>query len=240
MRIAFCDDDPAFLAQASSLAKAWANGRIDIVVELFTDGDALIGAHAASTFDVIFLDAVMPMIDGLGVAREIRAADGDVKLVFLTSSPDYAVDSYSVKASNYLLKPVDPTALFRCLDGLEEELRLSARKINVKGAWAMTRVNVASIEYLRANGRRVEVVLADGGVVESIEPLYAFEEKLSLNDGFFKCHRGYIVNINHIGSCLAEEVVMRSGDRIPLSRSYRADFKKAYFAVIFGKEGDRV
>ncbi len=240
MRLAICDDDVAFLSHSSSMVRLWATMRNidDATVEQFADGDALIRAHSATPFDVILLDVVMPLVDGIEVAREIRATDKGVKLVFLTSSPEYAVDSYTVKASNYLLKPIDPAALTQCLDELAQETRAAERKIVIKGARSVHSVNPPVIEYVEAQGKHVKVALANGRTIDSIEPFYSFDEKLSLEDGFFKCHRSYIININHISSYTSDEATMRSGVRIPISRSCRSEFKELYFSVIFGKDSE--
>lgn len=237
MRIAICDDDPAFLSCVAALIEARKETHPHLMVASFDNGDSLIRAHAANAFDVILLDVVMPLENGIDVAREIRALDRTVRIVFLTSSAEFAIDSYSVKASNYLLKPVDLAALFRCLDELEAELFATGRRIAIKAAHSIRSINPAAVEYLEAHGKHVDVVLADGETLASIEPLGALERKFLLEDGFFKCHRSYLVNINHIGTYTADGVTMRSGRHIPLSRTYRADFKDAYFSVLFGQEG---
>ncbi len=220
------------------MLKSWAEGRSDVTVSCFPDGDALIRVHKTTAFDIVFLDVMMPILNGIEVAREIRLADKNVKLVFLTSSPDFAVESYAVKASNYLLKPVDPAKLFLCLDELEAEARAAARMIAVKGVRKVHHVSVASIEFLEGRGKHTALTLSDGEIVESTEPLYVLEGKLSLDDGFFRYHRSYVVNVNYIGTYASDEVTMRSGARIPVSRGCRAEFKEAYFSVIFGNDGD--
>ena len=238
MRIAICDDDHAFIAQVSIMLESWAAGRTDLMVQAFSNGVDLIKSHAAAPFDLILLDVIMPMLNGIEVARDIREADKDVKIVFLTSSTDYAVESYSVKASNYLLKPLDRQALNRCLDEMAKEMEKAGRTVSIRSPWMVHSVSVASIEYLRAHGKRVEVTLVSGAVIDSNEPLHVLKERLGHDEGFAECHRSYLVNVNQIGSFSAEEVVMRSGARIPVSRSFRAGFKEAYFSIIFGKDGD--
>ena len=238
VRIAICDDDRSALSHAASLVRSWAKDRDDLIVESFTEGDSLLASHEANSYDVILLDIVMPGLSGIEVAREIRSADSAVKLVFLTSSPEFALESYSVKAANYLLKPIDPTALFACLDEIHQELACSrkARTLLVKGARSVHRVSLDSVEFVEARGKHVSIALAGSESLESIEPLHSFEGKLFIDDGFFKCHRSYIVNIHHVSTYTPDEVVMRSGVRIPISRGCKADFKEAYFSVIFADE----
>lgn len=238
MRIAICDDDRTALPHTASLINLWAKAKDTLAVDCFSEGGSLLAAHAANAFDIILLDIVMPGLNGIEVAKEMRAFDSATKLIFLTSSPEYAIESYSVKATNYLLKPVDPAALYACLDEIENELQntRAARAIPIKGSRSVHRVTLESIEFVEARGKHVSVFMAGGECLESIEPLHSFESKLSITDGFFKCHRSYIVNIHHVSTYTPDEVIMRSGVRIPISRGCKADFKEAYFSVIFDDE----
>ena len=239
IRIAVCDDSSAFLNQTGFMIGHWdAPAARDIVTELFTDGDSLLAAHAKNPFDIILLDIVMPLLNGIEAAREIRETDKTVKIVFLTSSPEFAVDSYSVKASNYLLKPVNPDSLFACLTELVEEIRGVAKCIAVKGIDAAYRLLLSDIAWIESQRKHIVFFLGDGRMIRSTEPLYAFENALQLEDGFYKCHRSYIVNIHHIDTYSHAEIIMRAGQRIPISRSFQKSFESAYFYAVFGKAGD--
>ena len=180
----------------------------------------------------------MPLLSGMETAKELRQSDKTVKLVFLTTSSDYAVDAFQVKASNYLLKPIGPAMLYRCLDELSEELHTSARRICIRGIHSMHQISVADIEYIESQNKRILFVLSGGQTILSCEPLYTYEEKLMLDEGFFKCSRSFIVNIHRIDTFTAKEIRTRSGARIPISRSCHREFEKAYFSVLFGKAGD--
>ena len=69
-------------------------------------------------YDVLLLDIIMPGLNGIGAAREIRENDRSIPIIFLTSSPEFAVESYRVRAFDYLLKPVNGEELFRSLDNI--------------------------------------------------------------------------------------------------------------------------
>ena len=217
----------------------WPGKPAGLAVHTFPDADALINAHGQNPFDIIFLDVVMPLLGGIGAAGEIRQQDKSVKIVFLTSSPEFAVDSYSVKASHYLLKPLDAGKLYRCLDELAEEIQQSAARILIRGRHAVHRVLPQEIEFIEADNKCIHFSLTDGTTLTSPEPLYQYEGKLLLSDGFFKCNRSYIVNIYRIHSFTAKEIRMQSGYRIPISRSFQKEFEAAYFSVLFGKAGEQ-
>lgn len=240
MRIAICDDSPEQLEQLHKMILSWENRPGDLSVFCCSNGDALLKAHGAAPFDIIFLDVIMPLLNGMETAKELRQSDRHVKLVFLTSSADYAVEAFSVKASNYLLKPTDGQALYSCLDELSEELNASAKKISVKGIHSLHRVAVADIEYIESQNKRILFVLSGGESILSAEPLYTYEEKLSLDDGFFKCSRSFIVNIHRIDTFTSKEIRTQSGARIPISRSCHREFENAYFSVLFGKAGEEL
>ena len=198
-----------------------------------------IGLIAACLIVVLCaVPVVMHLLNGISAAGEIRETDRLVKIVFLTSSPEYALDSYRVKASDYLLKPVRQEALFHTMDELFRELRRETRSIALRTPGTVYRVELDKIEYMEAQNKRVLFVLTDGRTMVSVDPLYFYEQKLTPQDGFFKCNRSYIVNIYRIDSFSPKEARMRSGARIPISRSCHREFEAAYFSAIFGKAGD--
>lgn len=239
LRIAICDDMPVFLAQAKSLISEWKTGSDDVNIELFSDGDSLVDVHFRNPFDVILLDIVMPLINGIDTAAQIRNNDKSVKIVFLTSSPEFAIESYSVHANGYLLKPIDKAKLYKCLDELYEDISDNIKFVMIKDSPSAHRIELRSIEYVEAQGKHVIFAMRDGSCIKSSEPFYLYSEKLTVNDGFFKCHRSYIVNVFRINKYTPKEITMRSGYRIPISRTAHKDFEAAYFELTFGKVGDR-
>lgn len=238
LRIAICDDMPDFLANTKIIIEQWNNKPDDMAISLFTDGDTLIESHAAVPFDIILLDIVMPLLNGIETAVEIRRTDRSVRIIFLSSSAEFALESYSVKATNYLLKPIDSNQLWNCLDEIYANILNYAKCITIKSATAIHRVELRNIEYLEAQGKQVHFSLTNNTNIRAIDPFYVYENKLLLEDGFFKCHRSYLVNMNKIETYTLKEIKMRSGNRLPISRSCHKDFESAFFSLIFGKVGD--
>ena len=238
LRIAICDDSPNFPEYVREQIMLWHNRPDNLAMDCFSDADALIAAHCRHPFDIILLDVVMPLVNGIQAAAEIRHQDQSVKIVFLTSSPEFAVDSYTVKANNYLLKPLNPQKLYQCLQELVEDLQQNAKCIPVRSRHGVHRVELRKLEYVEASNKDVLFSLSDGRTIISPEPLYTFENRLLLSDGFFKCNRSYIVNIYMISTYTAKEIKMRSGCRIPISRSCHKEFESAYFSLLFGKAGE--
>ncbi len=238
IRVAVCDDSPVFLSRTKAMIDCWENKPANIITEMFTDGDSLICAHSEKPFDIILLDIVMPLLNGIEAAREIRERDTKVKIVFLSSSSEFGVASYTVKASNYLLKPLSSDSFYKCLAELVSEIGDASGFITVKGMDATHRLSLADVEYVESQGKHIIFHMAGTKTVESTDALYAYEKTLILDDGFYKCHRSYIVNIHHIDSYSHNEIVMRSGSILPISRSCQKNFESTYFSVVFGRAGD--
>lgn len=237
LRIAVCDDMPDFLDSMKNLLEEWECKPEKPVIHLFSDGDSLLEAHILNPFDIILLDVIMPLLNGIETAAEIRRFDKSVKIVFLSSSPEYAVDSYEVHANHYLLKPVVPEKLFQCLNELSAEIRDKAKCITVSSTSAVYRTPLRNIEYIEAHGKKVLLILADKTMIESNYPFYYFQSRLLLEDGFFKCHRSYIVNIYRIVTYTQREMRMQSGARIPIARSCHGEFEASYFNLLFREHG---
>ena len=119
IRIAVCDDSPEFLQQAVNMVERWSEeSGVPAEIYRFDNGDALLAKNAVTHMDIIFLDIIMPLQSGIDTAKELRQSDKAVKIIFLTSSPEFALDSYEVKAQDYLLKPVDYEEFGACIDHL--------------------------------------------------------------------------------------------------------------------------
>ena len=238
LRIAICDDNADFVQHTLDIIDCWPSKPLNTLCQAFDNGDELVCTHRNAPFDIILLDVIMPMLNGIETARELRLIDKNTKIAFLTSSPEYAVESYTVKADNYLLKPITSQRLYRCLDEFMEEISQNPLTITVKSLYTVQKLVLDNIVYVEAQNKHIIFAMLDGTTVETTEPLHICEEKLALSDCFFKCHRSYIVNINHIDTYSHKEIRMRSGYRIPISRNCQKAFEAAYFAVTFGKAGE--
>ena len=117
LRIGLCDDDKEYMQKLMEMIRRWTEeNRYKTELLSCDNGDDLIARNAASHMDIVILDIVMPLLNGMDTARELRAQDTAVKLIFLTSSPEFALESYEVKAQDYLLKPVSYDRLREALD----------------------------------------------------------------------------------------------------------------------------
>ena len=92
------------------------------------------------------------------------------------------------------------------------------------------------IECAEAQNKRVIFYLRSGHTVETTAPLYSIEDKLTENNGFFKCHRSYLVYLPNVDHFSSNEIITKSGRSIPIARGYGKAFQEAYFAQMFGED----
>lgn len=234
IRIAVCDDDSECLNSAVQMIEAWSTEQgISIELYRFDNGDELISKNAAIRMDIIFLDIIMPLLSGIDTAKELRENDKAVKIIFLTSSPEFALQSYEVKAYDYLLKPISYRRVREVLDECSICLNREPKNFVLKTSFGYQKLYFHDIEYAEAQNRKVFLYLRSGKSVEAIEPFYSFEDKLMSDDGFFKCHRSYLVYLPNVGHFDHTSITTKSGRNIPIARGYSKAFHDAYFAVMF-------
>lgn len=222
------------MQKAVDLIEKWSEqSRIPAEIYRFDNSDALIAKNAAVRMDIIILDIIMPLESGIDAAKELRLSDNAVKIIFLTSSPEFALESYEVKASGYLLKPVAYEKLKEILDECSHAFDAEPKNTVLKTAFGYQKVFFHDIEYLEAQNKKVVFYLRTGKTICAVEPLYLLESHFTESDGFFKCHRSYLVNLPNVDHFNQTEIITKSGHTVPIARGYGKAFQEAYFSAMF-------
>lgn len=180
-------------------------------------------------YDLILMDIQMPGRDGIRAAQELRERDQSVRLIFVSASPEFAVESYHVGAYHYLLKPVDAADLFPLLDRIRGELSWQEEQgLVLRSREGVVRIAFSKLEYVEVMNKTVSFHLTDGAVYEVTAALADFEEKLLSRPEFIKTHRAYLLNLGCIQAIGAGGAVTKSGHRILVSRQRRSRLQEAY------------
>ena len=233
MRIVICDDDSLCLKAAAAAVEAWAADRHQRVdIGIFDNGDDLIENLQQKPASLLLLDIFMPVFSGMDIAREIRFFDQDLIIVFLTSSSEFAVESYDVQASGYLLKPLDRSKLCTVLDRCLNDLKPLPKRVILRTAGGYFSQQISEIECVEAQNKTMLITKTNGECVRSTDTLSHLEQNLTLDAGFFKCHRSYLVNLFAVEHFSMSGLVTKSGRNIPIARGYGKAFKDAYFALM--------
>lgn len=234
MRIAVCDD---MGEERRNMRRALGSVLKDFTLDEFRDGNELLKSHAAHPYDVIFLDIIMPVISGMDTAAQLRRTDTKTPIVFVSTTEEFGVQSYRVQAFDYLLKPIDVMQLRACLNRLFYAHR-EKHYVTITYLGSDTRVLLSNIQCLESNLRKVIFTLADNREIEVNGKLADYEDYL-LRHGFCRCHKSYLVNIEHISGIDGDTFRLSGGRSVKISRTHLADSKKAYFDYVFSLDMGR-
>ena len=238
MYLAVCDDNREELVVVLSLLDEWQARRgVTLRRKVFQSAVELIEAAHQERFTLYLLDVMMPGMDGLECAREIRRFDDVAEIVFLSTSPGFAYESYGVRAFHYLLKPVEGEKFFALLDQLALREQKPLEALTLKTATTIIRVPYAYISYVEVMGKHVYFHLVDGDVREVAGSLKEFEAILLPRAEFMRIHRSYIVNMLQVEELSSAGLRTMQGESLPVSRLTYPQLQKDYMALLFEQRG---
>jgi len=222
---------------------------IDVIGEA-SSGLSALRIIAEKKPDIVFLDIQMPGIDGLELAREITFMEEKPVIVFVTAYDEYAIKAFELAAVDYILKPAHPKRLKKTLERvvsiMEEKSggRATEKIFEVSGPPKLTRViarrkgkenrilvDIQDILYFYASGRDCFLVTKE----EEFDVKYNLKElEERLDKIFLRCHKSFLVNINHIEEIIpwfSGSYMLKMNDskksEVPVSRKYAKEFKNS-------------
>lgn len=227
MKIAVCDDEELFVQKIDQYL--WQQP--DCVVECYLSPATLLEKYiAGERYDVLFLDILMPGLDGMELARKIRTFDADAILIFLTSCLEYAPSGYEVRAFRYLLKPVTQEDITRTMEDIRSQLRTS-HKILLETPEGSFLLHARELQYLEANNKD-SILYYQGDTITLRKGLSELEEILP--PLFFRTHRKFLINLSHVREYDTMRLTLDCGQTLPISRRKSAAFRLALKNYIEG------
>lgn len=234
LRIAICDDEEKQLEQTEALLNTYLQSRPGLhgQVETFRSGDALLEkARDVGGFDLYVLDILMPELSGIDTGRRLRTLGDSGEIIYLTTSNEFAADSYDVRAFFYLLKPVGEHKLFQVLDGALEKLnQRRSSAVVVSTADGPRRILLEHIRYVERVGRCMRYYCTDS-TVDSQTIRFSFREAASpllADRRFCLCGASFVLNFQHITGVNGQTALLDNGQTVALPRTAATEFKKAW------------
>lgn len=203
MRAMIVDDEAPARSELRFLLEE--TGRVESIAEASSAREAVEKLMEAKA-EVIFLDISMPKTSGMQLAEALHKLKNPPAIVFVTAYSEYALDAFGVDAVDYLMKPVESDRLELALDKVEArapkaepaapQSHSSVERIPVVKSGRKVLVPIDQIRYIEAKDD-YSCIYTDNDRFLSTISLAKLEEKLAPH-GFFRVHRGYIVNLEFV------------------------------------------
>ncbi len=245
LNIAVCDDEEKVRCLIRKLIEKQTK---DCRILEFSSGGELLcfwRQEDREQIDILFLDISMDGTDGMETAEQIRAWKKERNeplwgslplLIFVTGHPEYMARAFSVNAFHYLIKPIDEEefadvfgqALRECRH-MDAKKNVESREILVRDGNITRKIPADDIYYIESSNRKIIISMRDEKI-ECYGKISGME--LELQEGFFRTHRGYLVNMKYVERYSRTEVQMKNGSRLLISKYKYQDFVKAYLEYL--------
>jgi DNA-binding LytR/AlgR family response regulator len=227
LKIALCDDEKCELDSLNDMIQQYSGEKnIKVLVDAYATGEKLL--QCAGKYDLIFLDIQMGDASGIDVARTMRESDKHVKIIYVTNFSNYQVDAFSVRAFGYVVKPISYAVLSKQLDDAIEYSQVEANAVTFTfhTNLGIKTINIEDIYFFESSNRKVEIVTK--------ERMYKISDSImNILDtfkpyGFSMPHKSFVINLMHVSSIKGYDVLLTSGDLIPISQKRAVDFKAEF------------
>lgn len=227
LRIAVCDDDcSAVQAHAKTAEDCLKQCESMGEITSYTHSDNLLYDIAEDKFffDLILLDIEMPGNTGMELAEKIRPFLPNVKIIFITSHVEYAIDAFELSIFRYVPKDDVKRRLPAAIRDAIKLIELEDGKVyTIKTNSRLEKIPFKEILYIERDGKNASIAAASGvtKVRKSLQQVY---EELA-SEEFIFIDRGCIVNMIHIMQVKEGTVILKNGAVLPVSRSHLQEVK---------------
>ncbi|WP_304341514.1 LytR/AlgR family response regulator transcription factor [Metaclostridioides mangenotii] len=230
IKIAICEDEK----KQQELLKTYINQifeelSIKYKLEIFNSGEELLENYLKDT-DILLLDIQMGIINGMDTARKIRTLDEDVEIIFITSLIEYALEGYEVRAYRYLIKPVKYDDLKEYIINCIKEVDIKNKYIMVKEQGSRIKIDIYEITYIEVQKENLTIHTLNQ--IYKIKGTISNIEKEINCSRFCRCHKSFLVNLEHVKSIKQYASILENSEEVPVSRYRFKETKDKFFDLI--------
>lgn len=230
---AICDDNDAMLNFLNAkISEIFTENEMSFELQSFLSGQDFLQKHEGEPFDVVFMDIVMPEVDGFEVAKQIRRISLNTYIIFITTESSLVYESFDFQPF-YFIPKGKPKVFEERLRHVVGKLVIHTsanEKIFIDGAYEnKVYVSPNDILYVKSNSNLITFYFTDGKTVQIRKKLTDIFEELN-HYIFAKTHNRIIVNMKHIERVDYPnmEIHLDKGEIIPISRNCKKEFESAY------------
>lgn len=228
MEVAIVDGEKVIREQIKKLAVKYEP---DCNVKYYETGEELLAE--GKKFDVLFLDIQMEGMNGIDTARALREKQEDMVVIFITGVKEYVFEAFDVSAFHYLLKPVEEKKFSEVFERAKKEVEKRTtqgqKNIFIKTRNRSFTINHDNILYIENRGKKVEIHTSNE-IIDTYASMNDLEKQLGGN--FYRCHRGYLVNMAHIAEYENDSISLSNGENIFMAKERYNEFVKEYMRYL--------
>lgn len=224
MRLAICDDNDLERDLLHTLLqKYFSETSVRCEFTLYDRGTALYyDVMEDIEYDIIFLDLFMGDSFGMRIAQKLRDLSYRGKIIFCTVSADYALESYNVYASGYILKPYSLDDIRRTLDRFASEYQCNSYRVKQKSKIVYIPLN--EIMYVESNNTKCILHRTEDREYSIYKKLGQIEAELN-DPRFLRCHQSYLVNMNYVRE--ANDVfLLQNGEEVLIRKKSKKEIQQ--------------
>lgn len=237
--IALCDNDETELLKLKQAVEQWQQKHPDKMVrtDLYYSGaDLARRLEQDASYDLYLLDIIMPEPSGIRLGHLIRERSPLAQLIYVTSSPDFALDAFGAQALDYLLKPVDTNKLHQALDRAWALCcGQQSRYISIKSRQGLRSIDSASIVYIEIVSRSPVYHLYDGEIIQGLTIRSSFDDAIAPLDhdpSFISPHKSFYVNMRFVCGIRNRQLLLEGGGSIPVSHPKLGEVNRLYLKYL--------
>lgn len=225
VKIAIVDDEKTEREQLTTYFNKLSmviSEELDIIT--FESGESLLEAYDQS-MDIICLDIQMKGKDGIDIAKQIRTMDSSVILIFVTNMAQMAIEGYSVRALDFIIKPVQYSAFLLKMQSIVKSVaNKKSKSIIMNDVDGWKKVSTNDLYYVEVEGHYISYHTKQG----------IYRQKASLKDiednlkdlSFKRCNNCYLVNLRYVNAVRKDETLVGK-DWLKISRPRKKEFLQA-------------
>lgn len=237
INIAICDDDKTALNMIAGAVKSvFEANNVDVIFFLFTNTEHLDRAIKEEHFVLILLDIDMPGRDGISYGKYLREKGNETEIIYISSQESRVFEAFTVHPFGFVRKS-------KFIEDISEVIQQYLNTHHFSGGEKLVslpthyggeiRVNTNHILYFEGNGIYQTMYMADNDPVEIVSKMVKLE-KLLMDMGFMRIHKGYLANYQHITRIDNTTVTLTDGTKLPISRGKTKEVRTRYLE--FGRK----
>ncbi len=196
---------------------------VSFALDSYSGGEELLDHFESGSLQIVMLDICMDGMNGIELAKRLRAMDTKLLIIFLTTSREYAFDAFPIHPFDYIIKPYSRAKIRLVLDEALRTLMTKEPEITLRVAHGILNVSVSHIVSAVSAGHSVEVHTVGGQTLRCLMTFTDIRTNLEKYPCFMLCNRGIYINMDHALSLKKDEIIMDDGSRYTLRIKKRTE-----------------